>query len=207
MVGVSLEEQGIRGMVLPKHISLKESVFPFNKFLGNDTVLGPEMKSTGEVMGIDTDFGRAFAKAQMAANQSLPMSGTVFLSVNDKDKRAVVALARRLEKLGFELVATGGTLAVLEQNGLKAGRMRKISDGRPNVLDLTIDGKIALVINTPTGKGHHTDEARIRSAMAARNIPCITTIAGAEATVTGIESMRAGYEVKALQDYFPKGAS
>ena len=203
MVGVTLQEQGVTKSVVPEHISIKESVFPFNKFLGNDTILGPEMKSTGEVMGIDTDFGRAFAKAQMATNQTLPLTGKVFISVNDTDKRAVVSIAKRLVQLGFGIVSTGGTHKVLAGHGIPAVSLKKISDGRPNVLDLAINGEIALVINTPTGRGHHTDEARIRSSMAARNIPCVTTISGAEATVTGIESMRHGYTVKALQDYFP----
>ncbi|GMV79088.1 MAG: carbamoyl-phosphate synthase large chain [Planctomycetota bacterium] len=201
MVGVTLAQQGIRGPYTWDHIAIKESVFPFNKFLGNDIVLGPEMKSTGEVMGLDTDFGRAFAKAQMAAYQTLPLKGKIFLSVNDTDKRKVVSIAKRLHALGFTLVSTGGTHKILARHGIPAERVKKISEGRPNMLDLSRNGEIGLVINTPTGKGHRTDEARIRSAMVVRNIPCITTIAAGEACVLGIESMLQGYGVKALQDY------
>jgi len=206
MVGVTLKQQNITSAPVPEHICVKESVFPFNKFLGNDTVLGPEMKSTGEVMGIDTDFGRAFAKAQMAAGQSLPAKGKIFLSVSDADKRDAVQLAKQLTKLGFIIVTTEGTQKTLARHGIKTERVKKISEGRPNMLDLVKNGDITLVINTPTGKGHHTDEAKIRTAMVSHNIPCITTIAGAQAAVTGIESMREGYGVKALQLYFMKHA-
>ena len=202
MVGESLKSQGITHAPVPEHICVKESVFPFNKFLGNDTVLGPEMKSTGEVMGIDTDFGRAFAKAQMAAGQTLPAKGKIFLSVSDADKRDAVQLAKQLVRLGFTIVTTEGTHKTLARQGIKSERVKKISEGRPNMLDLVKNGDITLVINTPTGKGHHTDEAKIRTAMVSHNIPCITTIAGAQAAVTGIESMLQGYEVKALQLFF-----
>jgi len=201
MVGVSLRQQGITQLPPIEHIAVKESVFPFNKFLGNDTVLGPEMKSTGEVMGLDTDFGRAFAKAQMATYQSLPKEGKIFISVNDADKRAVVSIAKRLTQLGFKVVSTSGTYKIIARHGVVADKIKKISEGRPNMLDLVKNREIVMVINTPTGKGHHTDEAKIRSMMAARSIPCITTISGAEAAVTGMESMRSGYTVKALQDY------
>jgi carbamoyl-phosphate synthase large subunit len=160
------------------------------------------MKSTGEVMGIDTDFGRAFAKAQMAASQTLPEKGRVFLSVCDRDKRDAVQLAKQLLRLGFTIVTTAGTHKTLARHGVPSERVKKISEGRPNMLDLVKNRGIALVINTPTGKGHYTDEARIRSAMVAGNIPCFTTIAGAQAAVTGIESMKNGFTVKALQDYF-----
>ncbi len=204
MAGISLKEQGITHAPIPEHISVKESVFPFNKFLGNDTILGPEMRSTGEVMGIDTDFGRAFAKAQMAAGQTLPLKGKIFISVCDADKRAAVQLAKQLVQLGFTMVTTDGTHKTFARHGIPSERVKKISEGRPNMLDLVKNGDIALVINTPTGKGHHTDEARIRTAMVAHNIPCITTIAGAQAAATGIESMKNGYGVKALQEYCDK---
>ena len=201
MVGVSLKEQGVKPVAID-HICIKESVFPFNKFLGNDTVLGPEMKSTGEVMGIDMDFGRAFAKSEIAAYQRLPSTGRVFISVCDQDKRAAVSIAKRLVQMGFEIVSTSGTHKILSRHGIPAMLLKKISEGRPNVLDLMRNGELVLAINTPSGKGHHTDEARIRTALVARNIPLITTIAGAEAAVTGIESMREGYSVKPLQDYY-----
>ncbi|HYF51259.1 MAG TPA: carbamoyl-phosphate synthase large subunit, partial [Planctomycetota bacterium] len=206
MVGVSLKDQGITHAPAPEHICIKESVFPFNKFLGNDTVLGPEMKSTGEVMGIDTDFGRAFAKAQIAAGQTLPNKGKIFISVSDADKRDAVQLAKQIVRLGFTIVTTDGTHKTLARHGIKSERVKKISEGRPNMLDLVKNGDITLVINTPTGKGHHTDEAKIRTAMVAHNIPCITTIAGAQAAVTGIESMLNGYSVKALQDYYKQAS-
>ena len=202
MVGVSLKQQDVTAPPVLDYITIKESVFPFNKFLGNDVILGPEMKSTGEVMGIDTDFGRAFAKAQMAASQTLPEKGCVFLSVCDRDKRDAVQLAKQLLRLGFTIVTTAGTHKTLARHGVPSERVKKISEGRPNMLDLVKNRGIALVINTPTGKGHYTDEARIRSAMVAGNIPCFTTIAGAQAAVTGIESMKNGFTVKALQDYF-----
>jgi carbamoyl-phosphate synthase large subunit len=163
------------------------------------------MRSTGEVMGIDTDFGRAFAKAQMAAGQTLPLKGKIFISVCDADKRDAVQLAKELVGLGFKLVTTEGTHKTFARQGIPSEPLKKISEGRPNVLDMVKNGEIALVINTPTGKGHHTDEAKIRTAMVAHNIPCITTIAGAQAAATGIESMRNGYGVKALQLYFTKG--
>lgn len=204
MAGISLREQNVTHAPIPEHISVKESVFPFNKFLGNDTVLGPEMRSTGEVMGIDTDFGRAFAKAQMAAGQTLPAKGKIFISVSDADKRKAVELAKHLVKLGFTLVTTEGTHKTFARQGIPSERVKKISEGRPNMLDLVKNGDITLVINTPTGKGHHTDEARIRTAMVAHNIPCITTMAGAQAAATGIESMKGGYSVKALQEYCGK---
>jgi carbamoyl-phosphate synthase large subunit len=204
MAGVSLKAQGVTHAPVPEHICIKESVFPFNKFLGNDTVLGPEMKSTGEVMGIDTDFGRAFAKAQMAAGQTLPSKGKIFISVCDADKRKAVQLAKQITRLGFPIVTTGGTHKTLARHGIASERVKKISEGRPHILDLVKNGDITLVINTPTGKGHHTDEAKIRTAMVSHNIPCITTLSGAEAAVTGIESMMKGYGVKALQDYHKK---
>src|SRR6185295_10116802 len=193
MAGISLREQNVTHAPIPEHISVKESVFPFNKFLGNDTVLGPEMRSTGEVMGIDTDFGRAFAKAQMAAGQTLPSKGKIFISVSDADKRKAVELAKHLVKLGFTLVTTEGTHKTFTRQGIPSERVKKISEGRPNMIDLVRNGDITLVINTPTGKGHHTDEAKIRTMMVAHNIPCITTIAGAQAAATGIESMKGGY--------------
>ncbi len=201
MAGISLKEQGITHAPIPEHISVKESVFPFNKFLGNDTILGPEMRSTGEVMGIDMDFGRAFAKAQMAAGQTLPLKGKIFISVCDSDKRDAVQLAKQLVQLGFTLVTTDGTHKTFARHGIPSERVKKISEGRPNMLDLVKNGDITLVINTPTGKGHHTDEAKIRTAMVAHNIPCITTIAGAQAAAMGIESMKNGYGVQALQVY------
>jgi carbamoyl-phosphate synthase large subunit len=189
MMGVSLREQGVTAEVVPPFLAVKESVFPFSRFAGVDILLGPEMRSTGEVMGIDEDFGRAFIKSQLAAGQLLPRSGTVFISVKNRDKRAITLVAQRLEELGFELVATQGTAKALQRFGLNARPVKKIHEGRPNVLDLIKSGGIQLVINTPSGRLPRADEVQIRSAAATLGIPCVTTIAGAQATVNGIAAL------------------
>ena len=186
LAGVSLREQGFLEEVIPPFLAVKESVFPFSRFAGVDIMLGPEMRSTGEVMGIDEDFGRAFIKSQIAAGQLLPRSGTVFISVKNRDKRAIVMVGQRLEELGFQLVATQGTAKALQRYGLHAEPVKKIHEGRPNVLDLIKSGAIHLVINTPSGRLPRADEVQIRSAAATLGIPCITTIAGAQASVNGI---------------------
>ncbi len=189
MVGVSLKEQGITEEVIPPFLAVKESVFPFSRFAGVDIILGPEMRSTGEVMGIDQDFGRAFIKSQIAAGQLLPKSGTVFISVKNRDKRSVVLVAERLEELGFQLIATQGTVKALQRYGLHATPVKKIHEGRPNVLDLIKGGQIQLIINTPSGRLPRADEIQIRSAATALGLPCITTIAGAQASVNGIAAL------------------
>jgi carbamoyl-phosphate synthase large subunit len=202
MLGVSLREQGFVREVTPPFLAVKESVFPFSRFAGVDILLGPEMRSTGEVMGIDEDFGRAFIKSQIAAGQLLPRSGTVFISVKNRDKRSIVLIAQRLEALGFELVATQGTAKVLQRHGLHARSVKKIHEGRPNVLDLIKSGQIQLVMNTPSGRLPRADEVQIRSAAATLGIPCITTIAGALASVNGMEALlRHQIAVKPLQRY------
>ncbi len=204
MVGRKLRDLGLRKEIEPRHFSVKESVFPFKKFSGVDIVLGPEMKSTGEVMGIDVDFGRAYAKAELAAGHHLPLKGNIFLSVKDSDKRDIVFIAKRLEDLGFHLIATGGTAKVLERNGLRVHTLNKIADGRPNALDLMANREIDLVINSPSGKGAKTDEGRIRAAAISHGIHVVTSIAGAQAAVQGIESiLKKKIEVRALQDYHP----
>ncbi|HWE39985.1 MAG TPA: carbamoyl-phosphate synthase large subunit [Isosphaeraceae bacterium] len=201
MMGRSLEEQGVVAEPEPKYVSVKESVFPFAKFPGVDIVLGPEMRSTGEVMGIDTDFASAFAKSQLAASSKLPKEGTVFVSVAARDRKAVVPIASKLSALGFELMCTAGTADALEGHGIAVERVRKIREGRPNLLDHMANGRIALIINTPSGKGARTDEGRIRAAAVGHGLPCITTLAGARAAVTAIERLRGGeLEVYALQD-------
>jgi carbamoyl-phosphate synthase large subunit len=165
-------------------------------------MLGPEMKSTGEVMGIDEDFGRAFLKSQLAASQNLPRSGTVFLSVKNRDKRPLMLVAQRLEELGFKLVATQGTVKALQRYGVHAELVKKIHEGRPNVLDLLKSGQIQLVINTPSGRLPRADEVLIRSAAAALGLPCITTIAGAQASVNGIAALlKRDLSVRSLQQY------
>jgi len=202
MVGKKLKELGFTEEVRVSHVSIKESVFPFVKFPGIDIILGPEMKSTGEVMGIDMDFGAAFAKSQIAAGQNLPLSGTVFISVKNKDKRAVVFIAKKLVDIGFDLVATSGTAKVLSRSGIPVNNVFKLHEGRPNILDLIKNGEIDIIINTPAGKATKVDETKIRSLAVSKGVPCITTISGAQATVNGIESLiRKGLSVKAIQDY------
>ncbi len=202
MVGKTLEELGVRRERTVSHIAVKEPVFPFNRFPGSDIILGPEMRSTGEVMGIDYDFGKAFAKAKMAAGQSLPKEGAIFLSVKDSDKSAAIFIARRIADLGFRILSTGGTAGVLEKAGVPVEVVKKIVEGRPNVLDLLKDGKVMLVINTPSRKGPTTDEAKIRRETILRNVPVITTLSGASAAVRGIEAILSGdWEVRPLQDY------
>ena len=181
---------------------VKEAVLPFIKFPGVDSILGPEMKSTGEVMGIDSDFGVAFAKAQMSINAYLPRSGKIFLSVNDSDKEHIVPIAAKLKKAGFNLVATSGTRAYLDKHGIKAEPVAKIYEGRPNVLDLLTDGSAGLMINTPLGRESHEDDYEIRRSAIIHNVPYTTTIAGATAATEGILSLvskKVG--VKSLQEY------
>ena len=201
MVGRSLEEQGITEEPVPKYVSVKEAVFPFAKFTGVDIVLGPEMRSTGEVMGIDTDFAAAFAKSQLAASSRLPMSGTVFVSVAARDRMAIVPVAGRLAAMGYTLMCTGGTAQALSEHGIDVTTVRKIHEGRPNLLDHLANGAIALIVNTPSGKGARTDEGRIRASAVSHGVPCITTVAGARAAVAALERLRTGdLNVYALQD-------
>jgi carbamoyl-phosphate synthase large subunit len=169
---------------------VKSPVFPWNKFAGVDTVLGPEMKSTGEVMGVAATFGEAFAKAQLSAGQVLPTSGTVFFSVNDHDKPAAVELARRYVHLGFKIVATEGTANTLESAGLIVERVFKVKEGRPNIVDLIKGDRIQLIINTPRGQDTFFDEKAIRRAAVLARVPTITTIAAAQAAAEGIAAMQ-----------------
>ncbi|MCU0650746.1 MAG: carbamoyl-phosphate synthase large subunit, partial [Candidatus Omnitrophica bacterium] len=207
MLGKKLKDLGFTQEIIPEHVSVKESVFPFNRFPGVDVILGPEMKSTGEVMGIDKDFGRAYIKSQIAAGQNLPKKGNVFISVRDRDKRAVVFIAKKLKDLGFNIYSTSGTAAALEKNGIEVKQLPKVAEGRPNVLDLMKDGKIQMVINTPTGRIPRQDEVKIRSHVILYNIPYTTTISGAQATVNGIEMLiKKELDVKSLQEYHKKGA-
>ena len=201
MVGRSLENQGVTTEPIPRYVSVKEAVFPFAKFPGVDIVLGPEMRSTGEVMGIDTDFASAFAKSQLAALSRLPSRGTVFVSVAERDRQAVVPISRRLATLGFRLIGTSGTVGTLLQHGIDITTIRKIREGRPNLLDHLANGTIDLIVNTPSGKGARTDEGRIRASAVSHGVPCITTIAGARAAVAAMERLREGkLNVYALQD-------
>ncbi len=202
MAGKTLKELGFTEEITPDHFSVKESVFPFSRFAGVDIILGPEMKSTGEVMGMDRELGIAYMKAQEAASHFLPTKGKVFISVKDSDKRDVVFIGQRLEMLGFEIVATSGTARVLQRNGVHVKEIPKLKEGRPNPLDLIINGELALVINTPSGKGPKTDEAKIRTAAVAHGVTVITTMQGAAMAVNGIAAVkRRAPEVQAVQDY------
>ncbi len=202
MTGKSLKELGFTTEVNIDYIAVKESVFPFNRFPGVDIILGPEMKSTGEVMGIDTEFGKAYLKSQIGAGQNLPKRGQIFVSVKNKDKRKIVFIAKRLKDMGFSLIATSGTAKVLHAHGVEVKTVYKIQEGRPNVLDLIKNREIQLIINTPSGKIPREHEVKIRSHAIQYGIPIVTTIPGAQATVNALESLLQGeLSVKSLQEY------
>jgi len=202
MAGETLESLGFIQEPVTQHIAVKEAVLPFEKFAGTDTLLGPEMRSTGEVMGIDTDFGAAFAKAELGAGQRLPLSGTVFVSMSDREKPAVVSVVKDLMELGFHVVATEGTRKVLKEHGLNVELVLKLHEGRPHVLDAIKNQKIQLIINTPSGEDAQAEGRLIRRSALGYKIPIITTIAGAKATAAAIRSLQAQpLNVKALQDY------
>ncbi|BAS59465.1 MULTISPECIES: carbamoyl-phosphate synthase large subunit [Leptolyngbya] len=202
MSGKTLADLNFTQEIIPQHISVKEAVLPFEKFPGTDTILGPEMRSTGEVMGIDSDFGKAYAKAELAASQRLPRQGTVFVSMNDREKTAVVPAVKELMELGFKVVATAGTCKTLKEHGLDVELVLKLHEGRPHVLDSIKNEQIQLIINTPAGQEAHEDDRLIRRTALTYKIPMITTIAGAKATAAAIRSMQAeALTVTALQDY------
>lgn len=203
MAGQTLDELGVKGEVVPKHFSVKESVFPFNKFPGVDIILGPEMKSTGEVMGIDDHFPMAFAKAQMAANSPLPDSGTIFISVNDRDKVEVIPIARQFAELGYTLLATRGTAKTLREAKIPITEIPKIQEGRPNLLDRMKNNEIAMIINTPSGRGRRTDEGKIRAAAVAHRVTAITTLSAADAAAQACRALRQEeLKVMSLQERF-----
>jgi len=202
MAGAKLKDLGFTEEIIPKHWAIKEAVFPFNKFPGSPIVLTPEMRSTGEVMGQDEDFGMAYAKTQMAAKPSLPLEGNVFLSVKDSDKPRALEVAKGLAELGFSFTSTEGTAKFLNENGIPAGTTLRISEGRPNVADLIKNGKVQLVINTPLGLIPRRDENGIRSEAVLNSVPVITTLGSAFAALDGIRSLKdRKFSVKSLQDY------
>jgi carbamoyl-phosphate synthase large subunit len=204
MAGVSLAEQGITEDPLATHVSVKEAVFPFIKFAGVDIVLGPEMRSTGEVMGVSPRFSMAFAKSQLGAGTPLPAAGNIFLSVAPQHKSPVIDLARTLTKMGYPLLATRGTAAALAAENIETTQINKIAEGPPNLLDYLADSNVAMVINTPVGKGAHTDEGKIRAATVQAGVPCVTTMEAATAAVLAMETLREEkMSVQALQDRFP----
>lgn len=204
MAGETLAQLNFTQEIIPNHVSVKEAVLPFHKFPGTDTILGPEMRSTGEVMGIDDSFGKAFAKAELGAGELLPIQGTAFISVIDRDKEKVIPIARELQELGFDILATMGTAAALKAGGIEnVGLTLKISEGRPNVLDAVKNKQIQLIVNTPSGEDAQAEGRTIRRMALAYKIPIVTTISGARATAAAIRTLQAGsYQVKALQDYF-----
>lgn len=202
MMGKKLRELGVKERLKLKHVAIKEAVFPFIKLQGVDPVLGPEMKSTGEVMGIDYDFGIAYYKAELAAGMRLPTEGTVFISVRDKDKERIVPVAKKLLEIGFKILATEGTAKFLKKHGIDAGIVLKVSQGRPNILDLIINKRVDLIINTPSGKRGKTEGFMIRRAAVDYGVPYITTVAGAVAAVKAIEAIKHGrMTVKSIQEY------
>lgn len=204
----TLKEIGFTQEVMPAHFSVKESVFPFNKFPGVDPILGPEMKSTGEVMGADKIFAMAFAKAQMGANSPLPESGIVFISVNDKDKQAVIPIARDFAVLGYKLIATRGTAKILREHQIDVTEVPKIQEGRPDLIDRMKNNEVALIINTPSGRSMRINEGRLRAAAVAHRVTCITTLAAAEAAAQACRALRQQrFEVTSLQEWFGKPLS
>jgi carbamoyl-phosphate synthase large subunit len=202
MAGESLKSLAIR-KARGKHIAVKEAVFPFARFPGVDIILGPEMRSTGEVMGLDSNFGRAFAKSQLGAGSKVPVDGVVFVSVKDTDKQAMVRPVKRLVELGFRVVATGGTAEYLRRHGIEAQRVNKVLEGRPHIVDQMKDGRVQLVFNTVDGARALTDSFLLRRTALMHKIAYYTTVAGAKASVEGIAALKAGaLDVAPLQAYF-----
>jgi carbamoyl-phosphate synthase large subunit len=202
MTGEKLSDLGITEELRVAHCFVKSPVFPFNKFPGVDSILGPEMKSTGEVMGVADSFGSAFAKAQLSAGVRLPRSGTVFISVSDRDKANLIPIAEDLKALGFHLLATAGTRQFLDSSGIRADHIFKVGEGRPNIVDLIKSKKIDLIINTPLGRQSRYDEKAIRRAATQGGVPCITTLSGAAAAANAIRTIRREkLTVRSLQEY------
>jgi len=205
MVGESLKSLGLTEEPIPTHVSVKESVFPFRKFPGVDVVLGPEMRSTGEVMGVSTQFSIAYAKALLAAGVHLPKTGRVFVSVADRQKDRAVDVTRRLAALGYEILSTSGTADRMESEGIKVERVKKIVEGHPNLIDHLKNKAVDMIVNTPKGKGARTDEGKIRAAAVQHGIPCITTVECAEAVVLALEALcQEEMTVQSLQERFEK---
>jgi carbamoyl-phosphate synthase large subunit len=202
MIGRTLDELGVTSAKVPDYVAVKEAVFPFTKFAGVDVLLGPEMKSTGEVMGIDSDFGWAFAKSQAAAGVPLPTSGRAFISVKDADKPVALDIARQLHRLGITLEATRGTAAYLHAAGVPVDVVNKVKEGRPHIVDHLKNGDIGLVINTVGSQASHADSAAIRREALHRGVSYFTTMRGARAAVMGIEALqKKGLSIRSLQEH------
>ncbi|MCK4998674.1 MAG: carbamoyl-phosphate synthase large subunit, partial [Anaerohalosphaera sp.] len=202
IVGKTLEELGLPSKIELSHFSVKEAVFPFDRFIGVDTILGPEMKSTGEVMGIDADFGSAYAKSQAAAKNAIPLSGKVFFSVKDKDKPPLPLMAKTLASLGFSLIATKGTAAYLKEHDIEVEVVNKVTEGRPHCVDLIKNKEIDMIINTVTGAKAQKDSFSLRAAALQNQVAYTTTIAGAKAAINAIEiTLKEKTNIKSLQEY------
>jgi carbamoyl-phosphate synthase large subunit len=202
MMGRKLKDLGFTKEIIPPYKCVKESVFPFNRFFGVDTMLGPEMRSTGEVMGVDKDFGSAYLKSQIAAYQFLPKEGNVFISVKDGDKPKIAQIAKKLKEFGFNILATEGTGKILQEKSIEVKILPRVSEGRPNVLDYMKNKDVTLIINTPSGRIPRKDEVVIRSTATLYNIPVITTLAGAKASVQAIEVLKKEeFKVKSIQEH------
>jgi carbamoyl-phosphate synthase large subunit len=202
MMGESLADVGLTEEIVPTYVSVKEAVFPFNKFVGTDPVLGPEMRSTGEVMGIADSFGWSFAKAQLAASNALPLEGCVLITVNDHDKATVTPIARRFQELGFRVLATTGTAKYLRARGIPVTSVFKVHEGRPSCLDFIVNGDVQLLINTPLGKHSQVDDYTLREAALRNKIAYTTTMSAANAAVDAILALRSRKpSVKSLQEW------
>jgi carbamoyl-phosphate synthase large subunit len=203
MVGVTLRELGILSEPIPRSVSVKEAVFPFRKFAGVDIVLGPEMRSTGEVMGVSDDFAIAFNKSQVAAGVVLPTSGNVFLSLSSRHRAGIVDMARQLHEMGYKLLGTAGTSAEVHRGGIPITPIKKLAEGNPNLIDYLKNGEVSLIINTPNGKGARTDEGRIRAAAVQFGVPCITTVSAARIAIEAMAAARhKPMDVLSLQERF-----
>ena len=205
MLGETLQDIGFTSQVIPPHFAVKESILPFNKFTGVDTILGPEMRSTGEVMGLDRSFERAFLKSQVAASNGLPLSGRAFISVRDQDKATAIEIARTLHELGFEIVSTSGTALVLEGAGVPTTHVNKVKEGRPHILDRLINREICMVVNTTEGSQAIEDSRSIRRATLNYSVPYFTTVAAAKAAAMAMRDRATdpGLSVQPLQKYHP----
>jgi carbamoyl-phosphate synthase large subunit len=202
MVGETLEEIGFTEEVVPPFVAVKEAVFPFKKFREFDPILGPEMRSTGEVMGISDSFGSAFAKAQLAAENGLPTKGTIFMTVNDSDKPTATPIARRFHELGFRITATEGTARYFRARGIPTERVYKVHEGRPHAIDMIVNGQVQLLINTPLGKHAQRDDYTIRQAAIAHGVPYTTTLSAASAACDAVLSLRSREaSVRSLQEW------
>jgi carbamoyl-phosphate synthase large subunit len=208
MVGKSLKDLGFTEAKTPTHLSVKEAVFPFTKFPGVDVLLGPEMKSTGEVMGIDVDFGWAFAKSQSGAGSALPKGGTAFISVKDSDRQVALEVAKQLKRLGFKILGTRGTVDYLHTHGLEVETVNKVKEGRPHIVDHIKNGQIALVVNTVRTASAHADSLSIRREALNKGLAYYTTIRGARAAVMGIEAiLKKELTIRSLQEYHGTGSA